>query len=126
MQHVGDPAGLGCHPGGSDQGLGAPTGNHGVHEDRSDSVPDRGPLVYLGGGGLADRLRFAGERGFLHLQRGRRKQATVRGYPVTRLDHDHIAGHELRCIHADRAAVAAHCRRGDEHLLQRLQRVLRT
>ena len=56
MQHVGDPACLGCHPGGSDQGLGVPAGSRAVHEDRSDSVPERGPLVYLGGGGLADRF----------------------------------------------------------------------
>ena len=74
------------------QGLGATAGDHRVHEHRGDPVPERGPFVYFGGGRLGDRLRLAGERRLLHLQRRRRQQAAVRGYPVTGLNRDHITG----------------------------------
>ena len=67
----------------------------GVHEGHVEAVPDRYVDPGDDPGILLDRDALARQRAFLDLQGRRDDHPAVRRHPVSRIDHDDVAGHDL-------------------------------
>ena len=73
---------------------------------------------------LVDRLRLAGERGFVDLERGQFDQAQVGRHDVAGLEFNQVAGHQLRRVNQRGVSVADDARLRAGHFLQGRHRAL--
>ena len=73
---------------------------------------------------LLDRHGLAGQRSLFDLHRGALEHAAVGRDGVARLEHDHVAGHELGARQVHELAVAQHLGLRRTHLLQGLEGLL--
>ena len=73
---------------------------------------------------LLDRHGLAGQCGLFNLHRGALEDAAVGRDGVARLEHDHVAGHELGARQVHELAVAQHLGLRRAHLLQGLEGLL--
>ena len=127
-QGAGDLAHLGVHAGTDHDGAAAAVHHSGTHVAHVLAVAERhvvgarGELNHVGvllcGHGLA------GQGGFLDLHRGALEHAAVCRDGVARLEHDHVAGHELGTRQVHELAVAQNLGLRRAHLLQGLEGLL--
>ena len=127
-QGAGDLTHLGVHAGADHDGAAATVHHGGAHVAHVLAVAERhvigarGKLDHVGvllyGHGLA------GECGLFDLHRGALEHAAVGRDGVARLEHDHIAGHELGARQVHELAVAQHLGLRGTHLLQCLESFL--
>ena len=127
-QGAGDLTHLGVHAGADHDGAATAVYHGGTHVAHVLAVAERhvigarGKLDHVGvllyGHGLA------GERGLFDLHRGALEHAAVGRDGVARLEHDHVAGHELGARQVHELAVAQHLRLRRTHLLQGLEGLL--
>ena len=73
---------------------------------------------------LVYRGRFAGQRGFLNLQRPGLQQAQVSGNLIAGLELHKVTGHQVGGIQSHEPAAAPHHRVGGEHVPDGFERVL--
>ena len=127
-QGAGDLTHLGVHAGADHDGAATAVYHGGTHVAHVLAVAERhvigarGKLDHVGvllyGHGLA------GERGLFDLHRGALEHAAVGRDGVARLEHDHVAGHELGARQVHELAVAQHLGLRRTHLLQGLEGLL--
>ena len=127
-QGAGDLAHLGVHAGTDHDSAAAAVHHGGTHVAHVLAVAERhvvgarGELNHVGvllcGHGLA------GQGGFLDLHRGALEHAAVCRDGVARLEHDHVAGHELGTRQVHELAVAQNLGLRRAHLLQGLEGLL--
>ena len=127
-QGTGDLAHLGIHAGADHDGAATTVHNGGAHVAHVLAVAERhvvgacGELDHVGvllyGHGLT------GQRGLFDLHRGALEHAAVGRDGVARLEHDHVAGHELGARQVHELAVAQHLGLRRAHLLQGLESLL--
>ena len=127
-QSAGDLAHLGVHAGADHDGATA-TVHHGrAHVAHVLAVAERhvvsarGKLNHVGV--LLDRHGLAGQCGLFDLHRGALEHAAVGRDGVARLEHDHVAGHELGARQVHELAVAQHLGLRRAHFLQGLEGLL--
>ena len=109
-QGAGDLAHLGVHAGADHDGATTAVHDGGAHIAHVLTVAER-HVVGAGGeldhvGMLLDGHGLAGERGLFDLHRGALEHAAVGRNGVARLEHDHVAGHELGARQVHELAVA--------------------
>lgn len=109
-QGAGDLAHLGVHAGADHDGATTAVHDGGAHIAHVLTVAER-HVVGAGGeldhvGMLLDGHGLAGERGLFDLHRGALEHAAVGRDGVARLEHDHVAGHELGARQVHELAVA--------------------
>ena len=127
-QGAGDLAHLGVHAGADHDGATAAVHHGGAHVAHVLAVAERhvvgarGKLNHVGM--LLDRHGLAGQCGLFDLHRGALEDAAVGRDRVARLEHDHIAGHELGARQVHELAVAQHLGLRRAHLLQGLESLL--
>ena len=127
-QSAGDLAHLGVHTGADHDGAATAVHHGGAHVAHVLAVAERhvvgarGKLNHVGM--LLYRHGLAGKGGFLDLHRGALEHAAVCRNGVARLEHDHIAGHELGARQVHELAVAQHLGLRRAHLLQGLEGLL--
>ena len=124
-QGAGDLTHLGVHAGADHDGAAAAVYHGGTHVAHVLAVAER-HVVGAGGelnhvGMLLDGHGLAGKGGLLDLHRGALEHAAVGRDGVARLEHDHIAGHELGARQVHELAVAQHLGLRRAHLLQGLE-----
>ena len=124
-QGAGDLAHLGVHTGADHDGATAAVYHGGTHVAHVLAVAER-HVVGAGGelndvGMLLDGHGLAGKGGLLDLHRGALEHTAVGRDGVARLEHDHIAGHELGARQVHELAVAQHLGLRRAHLLQGLE-----
>ena len=127
-QGAGDLAHLGVHTGADHDGATAAVYHGGTHVAHVLAVAER-HVVGAGGelndvGMLLDGHGLAGKGGLLDLHRGALEHTAVGRDGVARLEHDHIAGHELGARQVHELAVAQHLGLRRAHLLQGLEGLL--
>ena len=116
LQHPGDVADLGRHPGRRDHELARTARDFGVHVHHAGPVAEGRVGVRHGAGGLGDGQALPGQRGLGDLQPGRSQQPPVRRHDVARLDRDDIAGHQLLGGDLGQLAIPSHPGLDDHHL----------
>ena len=127
-QGAGNLAHLGVHTGADHDGATTAVHHGGTHVAHVLAVAERhvvgarGELDHVGV--LLDRHGLAGECGLLDLHRGALEDAAVGRDGVARLEHDHVAGHELGARQMHELAVAQNLGLRCAHLLQRLEGLL--
>ena len=109
-QGAGDLTHLGVHAGADHDGATTAVHDGGAHIAHVLTVAER-HVVGAGGeldhvGMLLDGHGLAGERGLFDLHRGALEHAAVGRDGVARLEHDHVAGHELGARQVHELAVA--------------------
>ena len=109
-QGAGNLAHLGIHTGADYDGAATAVHNGGTHVAHVLAVAER-HVVGAGDeldhvGMLLDGHGLAGERGLFDLHRGALEHAAVGRDGVARLEHDHVAGHELGARQVHELAVA--------------------
>ena len=109
-QGAGDLAHLGVHAGADHDGATTAVHDGGAHIAHVLTVAER-HVVGAGDeldhvGMLLDGHGLAGERGLFDLHRGALEHAAVGRDGVARLEHDHVAGHELGARQVHELAVA--------------------
>ena len=117
VQQRRDAPHLGVHAGSGDDGPPHTPGYGGALEHHVVPIP-QGTEFRKRGDGLGDRLRLAGERGLLHLQRGGADQARVGGHRVALPQHQDVAGNQVGGGYRRQFAVAQHRRPGGRHVRQ--------
>ena len=127
-QGAGDLTHLGVHAGADHDGAAAAVYHGGTHVAHVLAVAER-HVIGAGGeldhvGMLLDRHGLAGECSLLDLHRSALEHAAVGRDGVARLEHDHIAGHELGARQVHELAVAQHLGLRRAHLLQGLESLL--
>ena len=119
---------LGIHAGADHDGATAAVHHGGAHVAHVLAVAERhvigarGELDHVGV--LLDRHGLAGQCGLFDLHRGALEHAAVGRDGVARLEHDHVAGHELGARQVHELAVAQHLGLRRAHLLQGLESLL--
>ena len=109
-QGAGDLTHLGVHAGADHDGAATAVYHGGTHVAHVLAVAERhvigarGKLDHVGV--LLDGHGLAGERGLFNLHRGALEHAAVGRDGVARLEHDHVAGHELGARQVHELAVA--------------------
>ena len=127
-QGAGDLAHLGIHAGTDHDGAAAAVHHGRAHVAHVLAVAERhvigarGKLDHVGV--LLDGHGLAGECGLFDLHRGALEHTAVGRDGVARLEHDHIAGHELGARQVHELAVAQHLGLRRAHLLQGLEGLL--
>src|SRR3972149_4145700 len=117
LEHGGDPAKLGLHPGGHHHAFSPAVGDIGavighVYPVSYGQVPlTQGTRLFFHGYGLSGKGRF------LHLEPHRLHEPQVRGHHAARLEDDYVAWHEVCGHYPDRPAVTYHDGRGGPLLL---------
>ena len=127
-QGAGDLTHLGIHAGADHDGAAAAVHHGGAHVAHVLAVAER-HVVGAGGelnhvGMLLDRHGLASECSLFDLHRGALEHAAVGRDGVARLEHDHIAGHELGARQVHELAVAQNLGLRRAHLLQCLESFL--
>ena len=114
LDHAGDLAQFRAHAGGHHDAAAAAVGDEGAHEREIGAVAQRQVRGGQGFGLLADRFRFAGERGFHRAELDGVEQAQVGRHDVAGFEPDDVAGHQLPRGQFLQFAVAAdaHARAG--------------
>jgi hypothetical protein len=105
-------------------GLAAPVGHRRAGEDHVAAVADR-RVRARGRELLGDRQRLAGKRRLVALQRVVLDHARIGRDAVARLQHEHVARHQLPRSDLALLAVAQHRDHRREHVLQRVEGLLR-
>ena len=124
-QGASDLAHLGIHAGADHDGATTAVHHGGAHVAHVLAVAERhvvgarGKLNHVGV--LLDRHGLAGECSLFDLHRGALEHAAVGRDGVARLEHDHVAGHELGARQVHELAVAQHLGLRRAHLLQGLE-----
>ena len=127
-QGASDLAHLGVHAGADHDGAATAVHHGGPHVAHVLAVAERhvvgayGELDHVGV--LLYRHGLAGERGLFDLHRGALEHAAVGRDGVARLEHDHVAGHELGARQVHELAVAQHLGLRRAHLLEGLESLL--
>ena len=127
-QGTGDLAHLGIHAGADHDGAATAVHNGGAHVAHVLAVAERhiigarGKLDHVGV--LLDRHGLAGECGLFDLHRGALEYAAVGRDGVARLEHDHVAGHELGARQVHEFTVAQNLGLCRAHLLKGLEGLL--
>ena len=124
LEHLGDRAHLGVHPGGGDHGAAGALRDGRALEDHVEPVAER-RRPRQRGGILEHGFALAGQRGFLHAQRRGLHQARIRADGVALAEHEHVATHQLGAGHAQQLPVAHDARGHRGHPRQRGHGVLR-
>ena len=125
---AGNLAHLGVHTGADHDGATATVHHGGAHVAHVLTVAEwhvvgaRGELDHVGV--LLDRHGLAGQRGLFDLHRGALEHAAIGRDGVARLEHDHVARHELGARQMYELAVAQHLGLRRAHLLKGLEGLL--